>query len=265
MRHITRQSRKLSLTGGFTLMEVMIVLVFTGITAVLVMANINRGKALQLLRHTAETFVQDVRTIQNYAAGGRKYNICADIASKGVTCSNSTDCNAYTPSICGEVPEGGYGIQIQGTLGYTMYADTYIDDDGNDPSDGDERWYGVLGQSHDPSIPVATATLVPPVRIYAFSFNNSSICTPGQNVNKNFYLYLTYVPPFAEGHAIMSSNGGATFSQDSEGQSLEVWFAIAGDNTRCQIVTMDGYTGYVSSDSVPCPAKDQNLSYCKGV
>ncbi|MFH1236744.1 MAG: type II secretion system protein [Parcubacteria group bacterium] len=264
IRSTTRRLREPDTTGGFTLMEVMIVLVFTAITASLVMANINRGKQLQLLRHSAEVFVQDVRTIQNYAAGGRKTNICSDLPWKYIPCPPENCTDYAADSTCGEVPEGGYGIQIQGTLGYNIYADTYIVDDTN-PTDGDQRWYSVGGILHDQSTPLLTSTLIPPVRIYAFSFNDSPICTPGLNGTRRFYLYVTFAPPFAEGHVIMSNDGGTTFQQDAEMQNLIVWFALAGDNSRCQQVTISGLTGYVSSDSVQCPQKDQNLSYCKNL
>ncbi|MFC1687583.1 Tfp pilus assembly protein FimT/FimU, partial [Patescibacteria group bacterium] len=168
---------------GFTLIEIMTVIVFMGIITGLIMANINTGKHIQILKQAADELVQDIRTIQGYATGGKETGICAGLYS--FDCLTDAECTASglgpwcgsvypeceLPMECGEVPKGGYGIEIQSPLGYALYADTYVCMDSITPNcaditepNGQDRWYepGGAGSFDDPSSPLRSVTLIPP-------------------------------------------------------------------------------------------------------
>lgn len=266
---------------GFTLIEIMTVIVFMAIMTGLIMANINSGKHAQLLKQAADEFVQDVRTIQGYATGGRETGICkgtylGECLSDqqciddgwAAACASYPECDL--PVTCGEVPKGGYGIEIQSQGGYVLYADTYICIENNIPitctdtsdANGQERWYGSASAAYgDPANPVKTVSLIPPVRIYAIQYFDSGvggeICTPGPHtiLNNEQYAYVTYDPPFAGGHVIYTDNGGNTgYEQDVYTQQLIVW--LEGNTSKCQQITINGISGHVDSEVVDCPAKD---------
>ncbi len=254
-------SRHVSAPKGFTLIELLAVIVFMGIFSQLVMANIYRGQQAQQLRQASQDLVQDIRTAQTYAVGGQKVSICK--GSYSVICP-ATDCNtlknnpAYPDlaldnsgnTICGEVPKGGYGIEIQSPTAYNLYPDTYVKTTDN-PTTGQCRWYNSCGSYTDAAL-LKSVTLQTPVQIWAFEYNNDSlICTPGSLSHKE--AYVTFEPPFGIGHIVRFDTQTKSGKQDVTIQSLKIWLTLGGDTSRCRKVSVNGITGQVTEDIDTCP------------
>lgn len=253
--------------SGFTLIEAMAATVLLLILFSLVITNVYRGQKTQLLKQAAQELVQNIRTVQNYAQGGRKAGICEGTYS--VACSTVDNCASYEafcgevqypdcvlPMECGEVPKGGYGIEIAGTGQYSFYADTHIHTDST-PEDGDYRWLTRVDDVGNPNdaaegqpfqnviLPTDSVSILG-IQINDTLANPQPICIPS-NTQK---VYITYEPPLGNGHIIRYSD--PTYSQDEAIQTVSIW--LAGDQTtRCRVVSVNGITGQVTEEITDCP------------
>ncbi|MFA6909291.1 MAG: type II secretion system protein [Patescibacteria group bacterium] len=235
MRLRKDQHRK---TRGFTLIEMLVVIAILTIMSSLVMSNVRRGQDTQYLRQAADQLVQDIRTMQNYAAGGKTMGICTGTTAED--CMSSLTCTA--PATCVQtIPQGGYGVQLLSLSSYVLYPDTFITTD-LDPTDGDSRWYG----AGDAGV-VGTVSLTNGVLIIGYQYNGGACVQPDGSDS----VFVTFEPPFAVGHVIQMTGGG-TYQQDTTIQNLVIW--LRGSNQLCRKITVNGIAGLVSEEQAACPA-----------
>lgn len=256
-----------NLPRGFTLAEMLVVFFFIGIMTTAVMANVRSGNQTEILRQAVNTLTQDIRTVQNYAVGGRKFSICegtykaecttaANCSGYALACGTTTYPDCIPPMDCGDVPEGGYGIAFTQNNGYTIYADTYTDETMAFAT-GQQRWYQSSGTPSDPASPVRSVLFTnPSVSLFAVQYTNTGkICGVGPKGANALSAYVTFEPPFAAGHVILYEKVGAseTYSQDTT-QLLRLW--IRGKGSFCHQIEVNGVTGRVTNSPVSCPTLD---------
>ncbi len=119
--------------GGFTLIELSVVIAIMGILLAFVLANLQKGQRNTQLRMSAQQLVDDIRSAQNMTLVGTTIPVCRyvdptdantikykeDCSQVGASCTD----NAYTCTSI--VPPGGFGIYFNKDQQdrYTIFGD----------------------------------------------------------------------------------------------------------------------------------------------
>lgn len=118
---------------GFSLVELLVVMAIFGMLLALVIVNFRHGNKDADLRDAATALVQNIRSLQSWAASGKEINVCGTgIVNK--PCNSDVDCGGGS---CDNslIPTGGYGIKLlkaTNVVDYQLFIDT----------DGCERYTG---------------------------------------------------------------------------------------------------------------------------
>lgn len=110
---------------GFTLLELLIVMFIIGVLTVAVVVNFRRGDRSQNLRQVSTELIQSIRLAQAYATGGNSIKYCSALATTHPyeSCQDDAYCGGSDTCITG-VPAGGYGIYIDNSFSYLLFANT---------------------------------------------------------------------------------------------------------------------------------------------
>ena len=114
---------------GFTLAELLIVIMIIGLLTTFVMVNFQRGKRSNELRQAGTELFQNIRLAQGYSVGGNSIYYCVEGSDSNEfgSCVDDEACGGFSGQFdyCKNgVPQGGYGINISLPSSYSLFANT---------------------------------------------------------------------------------------------------------------------------------------------
>lgn len=219
---------------GFTIVELLIVIVIMGVLTLVVMVNFQSGRRSQELRQAGTELQQNIRLAQSYTIGGNSIKYCSVGSNQNPQqpCSDDTNCGSGTCKL--GVPLGGYGISVNSTQSYKLFADTT-----------DNQFYE--GSIIDYLI-IDKFLIKNDISIAEFKFDDEGVIIPGNNRQ----LDITFFPPvgtvnfyYDEGEA-----------RDSINNQLftNVQILIKSDYVKnyCRTILINRISGQVSESKSDC-------------
>ena len=196
MNHNNFGSRKRKSGAGFTLAEMLIAIAIFCILLALVIVNFNKGKRMNDLKQASAELAQNIRLAQNYTLSGK--------------------------TLDGNVPEGGYGINIAGSGTYDVFADKNNINNDYLMGEGDAEIIGVTFASK----------FISDIRFVAMKIGNDDIITP--IIPSDYPINITFFPP-----------NGDVYINSSPDTTLYLLLQL-GSEKPCRKITVVGATGQVS-------------------
>lgn len=167
MRDALPQSRKRP--AGFTLVEVLVVLVITVAIATVSIAAFRGQTNAAAVRRARDVLVADLRTQQQSSLAGKTISVCSSGPLRVCPADGSCVCQSV-------VPVGGYGVYVATCspgatpCTYALFADLdhdgafdYFDANGNGRYDGGETGDELIPGAHFLDRPITIAELTPTV------------------------------------------------------------------------------------------------------
>jgi len=235
---------------GFTLMELLIVIALIGILLVMVMVNFDRGNDSTDLRKAGNDLMQDFRKAQSYSISGNSVNYCDESSTdhKYYPCQDDNFCggNVGEYDYCkSSVPGGGYGITIDSTEGYLLFADTYFVDDSNPESPYSHNYFDSNIEDYEIS---NINYSMEGIHIKQYKLGDEDVVVPNDNINR---LDILFDVP--EGKAKFYKK--LTEAVDEEGQLINnLQIIVASDyiSNICRKITINRITGQISESQSTC-------------